>query len=558
MMDGKKRNELIVSKLKLDSNYENNYKRMKYISSNFGERVSFEELGEYKDNIAHHNLYFKNELGLINCNLLKYFTYILVFENNIAVKTIYATVNEIISFIEYCRKEFDKNFNLLDTKEYMFKYFLDNLESKTRKFEIELKTAQSKLIQVVSILTFMNEQDFSDFRFIAGIEPSKIFPTQKPHLFFKGKEYVDYQKKLEAKTIGKAYTYDELEKIYDYSAKHLPFEIYVYTMVALHTGLRNSEIINLNFDCIEKEKYKDNYVYWLSKYKYLKNKQKVWQDGTPIKIPKFLYDLIVKQINLVKKYENLADEKIKNKLFQRKYNNKNIIKLISSSNLSKYYKILAEILNIERITSHRFRHSFAKLMYDKGIPLEYIRKYLNHNTEDMSASYIDHTKKENSNKYKNFMNMTNIAGGAKEKARHFQNRLGKIYNNTVFQGMSEENQTELLSRVAEDEGVNIQVMDHGICMLPDLEMCPNKYTSVNSCLEEHCDKFIVDEKSIPFLEDLKKYKELSIENLKKINFLATLEQEEIRLCNTKRILEDLKANKITEKIKASENEIINI
>lgn len=518
--------------------------RVEYIANFFENKVSYIDLGEYKQSSQENNVYFKKELGTENNMYLKYYLYWGVYEKRYAITTVDSGIGVIGNFIKNCQNEYYSNFVVSETKDYMLDDYINAYHVKIKNFDFTLQSANANLIVLIRFLCLLNEQSLTDFIFLEKYNVSKIFPYQKPERYYTKEEYAVYLQRAEQVKKNKPYKYNELEVIMDGAKKHLPLSLYAYYMVALHTGLRSTEIINLEKDCVSKESFDNQEVYWLSSYKYLKGKQKSWQDGTPIKISKKVYSVICEQIERVNSFTKESKKGIENKVFKQEHLKRKLTSLISPGYISTKKKILEEKTGIVGITSHRFRHTFAKLQYDKGVPFEYIRKYLNHQTGDITAGYIGFNKEENSQKYKKFLSMKNVAGGGKGKAVRFQKRLDKVYSNTVFQGMAEDRQSELLEKIADDEGVNVQIMDHGICMLPNQETCPNKYTTVNNCLEEYCNKFIVDEGSIPFVEKLKVYREESLENLERMNFTGVLRAERKRLDNIERVLGELNKNKL--------------
>lgn len=524
-----------------DKEYKDIEERINYIANFFDNIVPYNDLGEYKQTHSKYNINFKRNLGKENIKYLKYLMYWKIYQDKLAIVTVDIAITNISNFIEMCKESAYSDFIVINTKRYMIDEYIERYHNKIKNCAITLRTSNSYLLTIINFLNFLNEQGLASFDFIDDYDAHKIFPYQTPEKYFIKKEYETYLKRLDETTRDKPFNYNDLEKLVLESEKCMPQELHTCYMIALHTGMRVTEILNLHIDCTSKELVNNEWVYWLSKYKFLKGRQKAWQDGSPHKITKEMYDLIWKQIKIVKTFQDDCPENLKNMLLTRHFK-KNKFAIPSPSYICQKKKILEEQTGIAGITIHRFRHTYAKLQYDKGIPLEFIIKFLNHQTGDMSASYINHDEKEDAKKFKIFLDMKNISGGAKDKAKKFQERLNSIYINKTFQGMSEENQIELLNRVANDEGVNIQIMDHGICMLPNLEMCPNKYTTVNSCIEEHCDKFIVDDTSISFIEKLKEYKEKSLENLKKMNFKVAYDLEEKRLNNTIDVLNDLKMN----------------
>jgi hypothetical protein len=187
-----------------------------------------------------------------------------------------------------------------------------------------------------------------------------------------------------------------------------------------------------------------------------------------------------------------------------------------------------------------FRHTYAKILDDKGVEIECIKKYMNHKTMNMTAGYINHSTEEKADKFKRFVEVDRFEGHAKEKADTYKKRLSDAFENKEFQGMTVSSQVELLEMISGDMEMNIQIMDHGICFLPNLTQCPHNYTDINSCIEEHCDKFVTTPLSIPYLEKQVHTKTKFVEELKTKGFNKAYKRNKDKLLKTESILKGLK------------------
>lgn len=390
---------------------------------------------------------------------------------------------------------------------------------------------------------------------LASCKPED-FVSKKPLFYFTDQSRLtEYKAWKEKNTKEKPIPYTELEHILlasnrwgNYAGRAIK--------ILLGTGLRVSELLMLEKDCLipvdPKEETKiakamqesgmeisPKELHWL-KYKTIKKKSLLPQEGTPLLISKEVVRAIKEQINHSKKLlQKLnATPEIMNRIFIGNHNGQ--LTNTSDSALRNMIRRKSKKDNIPYANPHRYRHTYATILYDKGVSVHYIQQYLNHLYSDTTIGYTHSSPEKQIKKYETFANAKVLEGGAKERATGVQERLKEAFVHPEYEVMAIESQCELIDLILEEESLGIHVMDHGCCTLPKLSDCPNSFTDINSCLEEHCNEFVSTEHSIPFLSDLIKYKEKSIEHLKKAGFSSAVEYQRKKLDKTTDIFEKLK------------------
>jgi len=390
---------------------------------------------------------------------------------------------------------------------------------------------------------------------LASCKPED-FVSKKPLFYFtEQSRLTEYKEWKEKNTKEKPISYAELELILHVSSKWDNYASRAIKILA-GTGLRISELLMLEKDCLipidPKEKtgitkamqesgmeISPKELHWL-KYKTIKKKSSLPQEGTPLLISKEVVGAIKEQINHSK--ELLKDHNATPEIMNRIFIGNNNGKLTNTGHaaLRNMIRRKSKKYNIPYVNPHRYRHTYATILHDKGVPIHYIQQYLNHLYSDTTTGYTHASPEKQIKKYETFANAKVLEGGAKERATGVQERLKEALGHPEYEVMAIESQCELINLILEEESLGIHVMDHGCCTLPKLSDCPNSFTDINSCLEEHCNEFVSTEHSIPFLSDLIKYKEKSIEHLMKAGFSSAVEYQREKLDKTTDIFEKLK------------------
>ena len=497
------------------------------------------------------HIYF-NALPPFSKDYVKFYIYQLLHEGLSSPVTARSHFFHVQNFISFLVDEFYTT-DILLIEEHEYKAYIDNLIKSVQDKDLEMKTAYSYMSSVRDFLNCLESNTFATYGYTTRYNISEKFPINKPTAYHTKEEAEKYKKEVRRKKEEKPIPYSDLAKILSFINQSR--NIYTKTAIIImsHTGLRIKELLNLEIDCIEKEfidesmdffgkRPEDNQIYWLSNYKVSKTKHKHWSDGTPILIPREVYDAIHELIEYTFEFRGQSEEKWNNLLFLTKKRGGSLhsFGVYTAAAIRNRMKEYATDIGVKAFTPHQFRYTFAKLLYDKQVPLDYIKKYLNHISEDMSAHYVSEDKSRNMSKYKEFIKMDIIEGHAKEDALNYRDRLTEASLNEDFQGMAVSQQEELFDMISADMGIGINIMDHGLCFLPSDTPCPNNFTEVNSCIDSHCSKFGITDKSIPFLKKMIDYKELSIVDLAKRGFHESATYNQKKLDKTIGIYNELK------------------
>ncbi len=452
---------------------------------------------------------------------------------------------------------------VVDIKERHFRDFIRYLKNRVSMIEEEdslgMETAFKLGLEAKRFLSFLEDEEVAYFGFLQKINIPKILPNDKPKFYFSGEALAQYAAEAKERK-RKPIPYPDLIMILD--SQDQWNDIYTESLITIlsHTGLRVKEGLNLEIDAInpvadmeakaasDKLKIKGGILpdwsnfYWLDNYKVSKPKQRGWKQGTPILVSQKVKDAIDRLTKHSKKARDaLKGSGNEKKLFAH-FNEQNKMKpgLLSDATIRYRLSRLSEKFSFPHFTPHQLRHTFAKLLHDSGIPLEYIRKYLNHIHSDMTSGYIERSEKANMEKYEEFSKMTTFAGGGKVRAEELRDRMVEAFSNTDFKAMTAETATQILEMIMDQEDMWISIMDHGICFMPKGTKCPNDYTEINSCLEENCGQFATTEGSIPHLTDLINYREQAIADLERMGFEEAACYNQKKLDKSINILKELK------------------
>ncbi|UPT77480.1 site-specific integrase [Sulfurovum sp. XGS-02] len=455
----------------------------------------------------------------------------------------------------YLQKHYDTN-TLAEIHEQHFDSYIKHLEDRVRvEGSMKLKTAYSYTVAFMKFLEFVEDEEISSYPYLSKIEPAKIFPYDKPEKFFDGdslkKHLANTQKNKDERPLSYSHLVEILECISDYNDV-------LFTNISIimaHSGLRATEVLHLETDCLEyvtEEEMrisKNNRIpiddkeelYWLSNYKTIKGKQKNWTIGTPIlvgsEVKNAIDTLVEHSRDLLSKYEPM-ETKISNNICLLLYQGKTKI-LTYAGYRSKLKRFVSET-GVKPFTAHQFRHTYASMLYDSGVPIEFIRKYLNHIHEDMTDGYIKKNKQKTMEKYESFASAKVFAGGGEKKAYELQNKLKEALEHPEFAAMIIEERLELLEILSDSLDMDIHAMDHGMCLIPKNATCPNNFIEINSCFEQNCQQFATTENSIPHFTRLIEYKEGWIEDFEKTGHWSAAERGRKGLEKNINILEKLK------------------
>lgn len=197
--------------------------------------------------------------------------------------------------------------------------------------------------------------------------------------FLKGKRLIKYN----AYEDVKRYTIKQKEKIvdprdiqdiieeakfdYENNPNYLTYRNYFILNLVWGTGTRNSETRSILIDDID---YTTGIL--VVKGKYSKNRE--------IKLNKTLLDMYRKYLY----YRNQISTNDNHLLVSKNG------KPMASQNFKDIFTKYAERCGLEGITPHTFRHSFASIMINNGIPIEVVSKLLGHTNVNITYQWYLH------------------------------------------------------------------------------------------------------------------------------------------------------------------------
>lgn len=206
------------------------------------------------------------------------------------------------------------------------------------------------------------------------------------------------EKYVPKKSYGRfAFKSEEEAKLFLMRMKQYDYSVYVYCVLGLNLGLRNSEI--LNFKYCDIKQYVESYRVRLENKKnpfsfYDKKTNKYHQvyftDAVLEVIEEYLEKIVKNEIFDIDKYDFnrkdlsfLLKSKTGHKLeyFHINYAFKAINK--------KYYG------NVKGFNSHLLRRTFVTLNIERGIPTAQVSKYVNHTNEQQTLEYACYTNEDN-------------------------------------------------------------------------------------------------------------------------------------------------------------------
>ena len=193
----------------------------------------------------------------------------------------------------------------------------------------------------------------------------------------------------------------EQEMFFEISSGTWYYNMFV---VAVSTGLRAGEIFALTEDCIDFDKMEIDVRHTLSYAEYLDDDGRLYHLESPKhdsfrKVPitsDECYEALKRQIRqksiVSLKYKNY-DTPFSDRLFVTKFNTPLNV-TVFNDRISKYLLELNEMLDdveqIERFSSHTFRHTFATNCVNDGVSFKVLQKWLGHKSMQMTMDLYSH------------------------------------------------------------------------------------------------------------------------------------------------------------------------
>ncbi|MDD5118147.1 MAG: site-specific integrase [Sulfuricurvum sp.] len=325
---------------------------------------------------------------------------------------------------------------------------------------------------------------------------------------------------------SKVIPYDDLLKITRVFVKCSDPYLKAAMTVALHTGLRITEVLVLKKGClvpVSDDEIKDSLeyrrkhkiglggvdpdwseMYWLKGHQVIKDKQtKEWAIGTPILVSKVVYDTL-------KEIEEFTDELREENGSEYLFINKahGVIKVRSYAALHKAKNKFIQDMRLPYFAFHMMRATFATMLYDLGVPEEMIQKYLNHIKIDTTSGYIS------SSHERDYMEMSAVSAGkmlginvSNQKVNSFANEVIGVASASEWEHLDYFDQLAVYASIKRKHDLSVVYYDHGFCMLALGESCQYGYGDVKPCYLSECEKFEPDASEIPsFIEMLQERK----------------------------------------------------
>lgn len=287
-------------------------------------------------------------------------------------------------------------------------------------------------------------------------------------------------------------------------------------LVLQECGMRISELVNLNFDCLLQDKAGD----WFLRYYQFKMKKEI-----TIPISRETVQVIQEQQRYLRKY--IAEKDFKY-LFSANGGVQHpdfnpVPNVMERRTLARYLNRLAEKHNIcdcsgkrWHFQTHQFRHTVGTRMINNGVPQHIIQHYLGHESPNMTAVYAaihDKTMKAEIAKFQG--KVVNIAGQAVEP------------NNIE----ADDTELQWFKR-----NIQAQALPNGSCALPTISQgCPH----ANACLT--CAHFRTTPEFLDEHKNQLEQTEKIIEKAKANSWVRQIEMNEKVAANLQNIIKSLES-----------------
>lgn len=315
------------------------------------------------------------------------------------------------------------------------------------------------------------------------------------------------------------YIPDEVLHQLDKHLHLLPDSLQRLVILIRALGLRQSEILQLRFDCLRQLK-NGNWVIKFTNWKFQEQLDILPINESLVAVVKEQQEYIVDNLGNNFSYlfcGNKTGSRKKTERNQLSNNYHPVNKVCSSWTFSYFLNKLSQHCNIcdnsgaiWKFSSHQFRRTVATKMTNEGVRQYIIQSYLRHRSPDMMLHYaqlLPETIKEEMEEFRKQKKIIDITGKKVEQIHP------ELDNDISLQWLRAKMQPKALAM--------------GFCARPALlKPCPH----ANACMS--CEHFRLDEDDIPALEDhLKRTVELKIEseNLGYIRQIKAIEEDEIKL-----------------------------
>ncbi|MFC2073438.1 tyrosine-type recombinase/integrase [Campylobacterota bacterium] len=472
----------------------------------------------------------------------KYWAWTLIFRQDFQPASVNSMVSHAAFFFEFARSIHGLN-KVKDNFYYAWMAYIDDLRLRVKsslvegsKKPLQPRTASQYASNALMFMAQLGSM-YKGFEWVFRRDYSVLLPHDISS-YLTGDERHTFKQKLvrlqfENKT--QVIPYDELLILT--RALEGCDDIYLKNAVkvALHTGLRITEVLILKKGClapVSKEEieaataYRQKHkiglggvdpnwseMYWLAGHQVVKDKKTAeWSTGTPIMVSKVVYDALKE---LEEFTSRLREESGLDYLFINKHRGRIRVRSYSALQQSKQKFIKNGRLPYFRF--HQTRATFATILYDLGIPEEMIKKYLNHVNIETTSGYVS------SNHEREYMEMNAVAAGRllgisvnNKKVDSFVREITGVVTASEWEHLDYFDQLAVYASIKRKNNLSVVYYDHGFCMLGLGESCQYGYGDVKPCYLSDCSKFEPDKEELPSFAEMLREREKVRPELKKL------------------------------------------
>ncbi|MGB5963986.1 MAG: site-specific integrase [Sulfurimonadaceae bacterium] len=413
--------------------------------------------------------------------------------------------------------------------EQAFKDYVEELREKVRNKilkggGIELKTARDSAISALRLFADMSTL-YPQFLWVMNTVLNRMLPNELREYFEDGEleELQSYFDDMQFRNKTIALMYDEVLDI-DSAMRHCPKTDHIFartiTIIGFHAGLRISEIRRLSADCLvplkeeeiaealayrnammlsplKQENWKN--FYWLH-YEAAKGRggQRQWRKGAPILVSKDVADAIQEAASTTL---DLREKSGSERLFLVQQSNIRI-GVASYASMTNYKNSFIREYDLPYYKFHQLRATFASILYDMDVPIEMIQKYLNHLNVDVTGRYIG-SRLERKARAMQAAKKYGIGDvSSRPQLKRFGSQLLEIFQHEAWDELDLVSQVEMFDYICEHNGLSVNYMDHGFCILLIGESCWKKIGDVAPCYASGCGDFKPARSAIGFFREL--------------------------------------------------------
>lgn len=378
----------------------------------------------------------------------------------------------------------------------------------TKEKNLSVGTARTKAISTLRFIRFLsNYSNAHTWSLRADI--SKSLPLEL-YKYLEAREIETFKAELfelENRQTNPAIGWATLYDIMSFLQSRATCYAKTAITIGVEAGLRISEIRELRRDCLEPvsksevrtatrhlQKFADSAPinldysesYWL-KYHVVKGNGLEIAEGAPILVGKAVSDAIK---DILEMTQELHERSGSNMLFLNERSGGSIGVRSYTAFLNDRNELVSQ--GMPYIRYHQLRSTFSSILHRLGVPIEVIKKYMNHVTSEVTAGYIDSDRSEKRRIYNKVVD-NEIAGLSDNKSyQDMRAELLSVIESPEFSGMSDGSRIRFFERLQKRYSIKLKIEDHGTCVLPDDKSCPEGFDDVLPCHNNGCQSFRPD------------------------------------------------------------------